>query len=77
MKTRSQTKKEFVVLPTESSSSSLYKIDFDEASREWYANKKRMSNGMCKYICLGKNKNGTSCNKPPLQWQNYCDKHAT
>jgi hypothetical protein len=69
MKTRSQTKKERENI--------MIIIDFDEASEAWYANKKRMQNGMCKYICLGKYKNGTSCNKPPLQWQNYCDKHAT
>jgi len=76
MKTRSQTKKDLVELkrelPTEPTE---VFIDFDEASKAWYANKKRMPNAMCKYICLGKTVKGTVCNNKPIQWQNYCCKH--
>ncbi len=50
-------------------------IDFDEASRAWYMNKKRISNAMCEYICMGKTKTGKPCCRRPIQWQNYCCIH--
>ena len=38
-------------------------IDFDEASREWKANKKPMGNSQYKYICQIITKSGTVCGK--------------
>jgi len=86
MQTRSQTKTKSLekvgVMPTESiiSVGILRKelevdIDFDEASRAWYLNKKPMPNSMCKYICMEKTKMGKPCSKRPMQWQNYCCIH--
>ena len=68
MKTRSQTNREnlgyFEV-----------NIDFDGASEAWKANKKSIGNGMYKYICCKKNKNGNNCNKKCLSGENYCQTH--
>lgn len=86
MQTRSQTRAKISekvgVMPTESNVSVgiLRKelevnIDFDEASRAWYMNKKPMPNSMCKYICMGKTKTGEPCKRNPIQWQNYCCVH--
>ena len=36
-------------------------IDFDEASRAWNANKKKVGNGMYIYVCGTKLKNGKHC----------------
>ena len=54
MKTRSQTKYEI---------SALYevKIDFDEASEAWKANKKYIGNGTYKYVCAKRGKNNNCC----------------
>ena len=43
----------------------LYKvnIDFDEASREWRANKKSIGNSHYKYICQIITKTGNQCGK--------------
>jgi len=86
MQTRSQTRAKLseknANIPTESivSVGTLRKelevnIDFDEASRAWYMNKKRISNAMCEYICMGKTKTGKPCCRRPMQWQNYCCIH--
>lgn len=78
MKTRSQTRNEIVSMNmTETNTPQKYEvnIDFDEASRAWYQNKKRMTNAMCKYICVGKTKNGNACCKKPLIHLNYCVTH--
>jgi len=82
MKTRSQTRTE--ITPDLSQISELEKmkpiyevnIDFDDASAAWYQNKKRMPNAMCKYICVGKTKNGNACCKTPLAHLNYCSTHV-
>ena len=39
-------------------------IDFDEASREWNANKKKGSNGCRTYCCGFIKKNGKPCKRP-------------
>ena len=86
MQTRSQTKtKSFEkvgVMPTESiipvgilRKELEVNIDFDDASRAWYLNKKPMPNSMCKYICMGKTKTGEPCKRNPIQYQNYCFTH--
>ena len=51
---------------------SLYevKIDFDEASLAWRANKVNvgMSKSMFKYCCGMPKKDGTPCKAPPYHW---------
>ena len=42
----------------------LVNIDFDEASREWNANKKKGSNGCRTYCCGFIKKNGKPCKRP-------------
>jgi hypothetical protein len=68
MKTRSQTKYE---------KSAIYEvnIDFDEASESWKANKKSIGNGMYKYVCCKKWKNGKNCTSKCLPGKNYCKTH--
>ena len=39
-------------------------IDFDEASREWNANKKKSVNGYMIYCCGYIKKNGKPCKRP-------------
>ena len=39
------------------------RIDFDEASRAWNQNKKKIDNGCYVYICGHKLKNGKTCQK--------------
>jgi hypothetical protein len=39
-------------------------IDFDEASREWNANKKKCTNGCRTYCCGGIKRNGKPCKRP-------------
>jgi hypothetical protein len=84
MKTRSQTKHVSIIVPTPDKMERpilerptyVVNIDFDEASDAWYANKKRMPNSMCKYICLGKTKAGNACNRKPMTYTNYCFCHS-
>ena len=71
MKTRSQTKYE---------NSALFEvnIDFDGASEAWKANKKSIGNGMYKYVCEQKSKNGrNTCTAKCLPGEIYCKKHLT
>jgi hypothetical protein len=58
--TKSQTRSEWV--PT---TVAVYEvdIDFDEASKMWKFNKKRMGNGTYKYICCELNKSGLKCGR--------------
>jgi hypothetical protein len=41
-------------------------IDFDDASRCWTANKRRLKNGCYQYICGAQLKNGNKCQKKPM-----------
>jgi hypothetical protein len=68
MKTRSKTKYE---------NSVLYEvnIDFGGASEAWKANKKSIGNGMYKYVCCKKVKNGNNCISKCLPGENYCKRH--
>ena len=68
MKTRSQTKYEKSVLYE-------VNIDFDGASEAWKANKKSIGNGMYKYVCCKKTKNGNNCILKCLPGENYCKRH--
>jgi hypothetical protein len=62
MKTRSQTThiQEFEV-----------NIDFDEASRLWNSNKKKLSTGCYEYVCGKELENGHFCKRKPKNSQ-YC-----
>ena len=50
-------------------------IDFDEASREWKANKKPMGNSQYKYICQIITKTGTVCGKVCYKCEQNCWTH--
>jgi hypothetical protein len=71
MNTRSQTKKNQL-------SMNLYevKINFDEASISWRANKKCIGHGQYKYICLEKTKSGNQCKRESLRSCDYCKAHS-
>lgn len=51
-------------------------IDFDEASLQWAKNKRKMPNGMYRYICIGVFKNGKVCPRKPVANKNTCRIHA-
>jgi len=50
-------------------------IDFDNAHNHWIQNKRKLSNGMYRYICVGFFKNGNQCNRNPLVGKNACKIH--
>ena len=50
-------------------------IDFDDAHNHWIQNKRKLSNGMYRYICIGFFKNGNQCNRNPLVGKNACKIH--
>jgi hypothetical protein len=52
-------------------------IDFDEASRLWMANKKKMTNGCYKYVCGAPcdTNNSTFCKKNACKNSIYCSGH--
>ena len=41
-------------------------IDFDDASRCWTSNKRRLKNGCYQYICGAELKNGNKCQRKPM-----------
>jgi hypothetical protein len=64
MRTRSQSKQiEYDVI-----------IDFDEASRRWHANKKKIGDGSYEYVCGKELCNGLFCKRKPKDSQ-YCYQH--
>ena len=52
-------------------------IDFDEASRCWNSNKKRLANGCYKYVCGFEKKNGNFCKKYCVKNKNKCHVHLS
>jgi hypothetical protein len=48
---------------------------FDDAHTHWIQNKRKLSNGMYRYICIGVFKTGKPCNRNPLVGQNTCKIH--
>ena len=50
-------------------------IDFDEASMAWMANKKRMGNGMYKYVCCAMTKTGKRCSRKNMKDSDHCVVH--
>jgi len=57
------------------SQSREFKIDFDEASRAWMQNKKRVGQS-CVYICGKSLKNGKTCQNAPVDGQEACKRHS-
>jgi|688.fasta_scaffold339351_1 hypothetical protein len=76
MQTRSQTRSQAIGMwvPTELA---VYEvdIDFDEASRMWEYNKKRIGSGSYKYICCVLNKSGVKCSRQVVGDTKYCRGH--
>lgn len=68
MKTRSQTKYENLALYE-------VKINFDEASEAWKANKRSIGNGSYRYVCCKKGKNNNMCIAKCLPGEDYCRTH--
>jgi len=52
-------------------------IDFDEASRYWNSNKKKIANGCYKYVCGFEKRNGNFCKKFCLKNKNRCHVHLS
>ena len=52
-----------------------FKIDFDEASKEWKLNKKYVGNGCYQYKCDKIHKNGNNCKNKCLSGENFCKIH--
>lgn len=50
-------------------------IDFDDASKEWHANKKNIGNSHYKYICEITTKSGKQCGKVCYKCELYCWSH--
>jgi hypothetical protein len=65
MKTRSQNKELEV------------NIDFDEASRAWLQNKRRLASGTYNYICGVELKDGSFCQRNPTKFSEYCHFHKS
>jgi uncharacterized protein YjbI with pentapeptide repeats len=51
------------------------KIDFDEASEAWKANKKSIGNGSYKYVCAKRSKNNKICAMKCLSGEDFCKTH--
>jgi hypothetical protein len=47
-------------------------IDFDEASRHWNANKKRLTNGCYQYVCGALLSNGLFCKRKMCKTSQLC-----
>ena len=52
-----------------------YEIDFDEASRAWNSNKRRLANGCYQYICGSILSSGKYCQKYPTSGGYFCSVH--
>jgi hypothetical protein len=51
-------------------------IDFDEAIDAWNANKKKLANGMYKYVCSYCSITGIRCGRKPLTNSDLCKNHT-
>ena len=51
------------------------RIDFDEASKEWNANKRRVGQSY-EYVCGATTRNGKNCQKKPLNNCTHCNTHS-
>ena len=50
-------------------------IDFDEASKAWNSNKKKLDNGCYQYICGALTRSGQKCKNLPTNGLTHCKKH--
>ncbi len=50
-------------------------IDFDEASKAWNLNKKKLGNGCYEYICKSTTKTGQLCKNTPQVGSEFCSLH--
>lgn len=50
-------------------------INFDEAHDEWMANKRKLANGMYRYVCCGRTKTGKRCIRTPEPDNDMCAIH--
>ena len=50
-------------------------IDFDESHQAWIRNKRKLPNGMYRYICSGIFRNGNPCNRAPMPFRSACRIH--
>jgi hypothetical protein len=67
METRSKTTKKLQYM--------TFVFDFDEASKEWNANKRKVGNGCYKYICNFQCKSGNLCKREAKCHEEYCSTH--
>lgn len=51
-------------------------IDFDEASKAWNSNKKKLDNGCYQYFCKSLTKSGDKCNNTSITGSEYCFIHS-
>jgi len=73
MQTRSQTRMNNNIIID----NNIFKeIDFDEASREWRANKKQLPNGCYRYICGKMSITGNKCLRKPFLNNETCAMHT-
>ena len=52
-------------------------IDFEQASLLWMANKRRLKNGMYRYICCSIMNTGKRCQRKPVRNNEHCRIHTT
>ena len=64
METRSKAPKQYTFV-----------FDFDESSREWNANKRKVGNGCYKYICNFQCKSGNLCKREAKFNEEFCSTH--
>ena len=50
-------------------------IDFDEASKAWHQNKKKLEEGTYIYVCGKPTLKGTPCQNKPMNGKCVCFKH--
>jgi len=50
-------------------------INFDDAHDSWMANKRKLANGMYRYICCATTKTGKQCNRTPEKNSELCLLH--
>lgn len=51
-------------------------INFDEASKAWMQNKRKITNGCYVYRCIATTKKGEPCKCKPSQNSQYCHIHT-
>ena len=57
------------------SQKSIDDINFEEATNAWMKNKIKLKNGVFKYKCIHKTKNGLQCKNKPKINCNLCYRH--